>query len=79
MSNTRKQHWPRGWKPTKLPDKMTKNDYEKLVEWMEGVCEWGEHLRDDLIRLEGSLGMSVGDPGDPPPPPWFEDDDDNGG
>lgn len=74
MPNKRKKHWPDGWSTQGIPDNLTKAEIKRLVKWMRCVVEWGEDLRDDLIRLEGKLGISVGDPGDPPPPPWSNDD-----
>jgi hypothetical protein len=71
MEDKRKQHWPPDWTRERLPDPLTKEQLRRLVFWMEAMCEWGAHVRDDLIRLEGRTGMTTGDPGDPPPPPWF--------
>ena len=75
MAAGRKQHWPKGWKPSKMPDTLKKEDIRKLTVWMTAVCEWGEHLRDDLIRVESGQGQAGGDPGDPPPPPWWLEND----
>jgi len=75
MSSHRKKHWPDNWKTEGIPKQLTQAEIKRLARWMRSVAEWGENLRDDLIRLEGSLGISVGDPGDPPPPPWGNDDE----
>ena len=40
-----------------------------LFAWMQDVKTWGEVVRDDIIRLEGAVGLSTGDTGDPPPAP----------
>ena len=40
-----------------------------LFAWMQDVKCWGEVVRDDMIRLEGAVGLSTGDTGDPPPAP----------
>ena len=40
-----------------------------LHAWMQDVKTWGEVVRDDIIRLEGAVGLSTGDTGDPPPAP----------
>lgn len=37
--------------------------------WMRDMFAWSCNLRDDLVRLEGRVGLATGDPGDPPPPP----------
>ena len=74
MSNHRKKHWPDAWETEGIPDKLTKAELKRLAKWMRAMVEWGENLRDDLIRVEGGLGIASGDPGDPPPPPWGNDD-----
>jgi hypothetical protein len=72
VADKEKQHWPRDWKRDPLPDPpLTKEQLRKLVVWMEALCAWGAHARNDLIRLEEAVGISAGDPGDPPPPPWM--------
>ena len=40
-----------------------------LHAWMQDVKTWGEVVRDDIIRIEGAVGLSTGDTGDPPPAP----------
>ena len=40
-----------------------------LGPWMRDLKKWGEVVRDDIIRLEGAVGLAVGDTGDPPPAP----------
>ncbi len=72
MARHRTEHWPEGWTPYVLPATLKKRDLESLVDWMTAMCDWGQRLRDDLIRLEGGLGIATGDPGDPPPPPWIK-------
>jgi hypothetical protein len=42
---------------------------ECLSAWMQDMKTWGEVVRDDIIRLEGAVGLSTGDTGDPPPAP----------
>ncbi len=76
MASKRKQHWPEDWKQYKVPATLKREDVQHLLAWMKSMCEWGEHVRDDLIRLEGSLGIAAGDPGDPPVPPWLNGDED---
>ena len=76
-SGYRKKHWPEDWVPPKkkLPDKIEKDEVEHLLHWMNSMVEWGKNVRDDIIRLESSLGVAAGDPGDPPPTPWREDEE----
>ena len=38
--------------------------------WMRDLVKWCEDLRIDVIRLEGAVGFSRGDPGPPPEEPW---------
>jgi hypothetical protein len=40
-----------------------------LGPWMRDIKKWGEVVRDDIIRLEGAVGLATGDTGDPPPAP----------
>jgi hypothetical protein len=40
-----------------------------LGPWMRDLKKWGEVVRDDIIRLEGAVGLPAGDTGDPPPAP----------
>ena len=40
-----------------------------LFLWMQDVKSWGEVVRDDIVRIEGAVGLSTGDTGDPPPAP----------
>jgi hypothetical protein len=50
---------------------LTEEMVAPLIEWMEKMVDWGKGVRTDIIRLEGSVGWSGGDPDDPPtPPPW---------
>lgn len=75
MSSHRKKHWPSDWKTEKLPKSPTQRELKRLAQWMKAMTDWGQNLRDDLIRLEGGLGLSTGDPGDPPPPPWGDNEE----
>jgi hypothetical protein len=51
----------------------SKKDLEQLfgfvASWMRDLRAWGEDVRDDIIRVEGAVGLSTGDTGDPPPAP----------
>jgi len=40
-----------------------------VASWMRDLRSWGEDVRDDIIRVEGAVGLSTGDTGDPPPAP----------
>ncbi len=40
-----------------------------LFLWMQDVKSWGEVVRDDIVRIEGAVGLATGDTGDPPPAP----------
>jgi hypothetical protein len=73
----RKKHWPEEWVPPKkhVPEVLEKEHVKRLLEWMDSMVEWGKNVRDDIIRLESSLGVAAGDPGDPPPTPWREDEE----
>lgn len=75
MSHQRKLHWPDDWKTEPRPTQLQEADIKRLAQWMKAMAEWGRHLRDDLLRLEGAAGFVLGDPGDPPPEPWPENDD----
>ena len=70
MAKYREKHTPAAWTKVDNPGKMDKPEINTLIEWMESMVEWGKNIRDDIIRLEGALGVSAGDPGDPPPSPW---------
>lgn len=48
----------------------SKEAIEELIDWLESIVEWGKNVRDDIVRLEGAMGIGAGDPGDPPPSPW---------
>ena len=44
---------------------------DRLIDWMEDFQEWGEQVRQDILRLEAQHPeLDTGDPGPPPPPPW---------
>ena len=64
--------WRGAAKPKKLdeadPDGNTAADL--LGEYMKALEEWGRQVRVDIVRLEGAIGFSSGDPGDPPEGPW---------
>jgi hypothetical protein len=54
----------------KFPTKPREKEFhEFLAAWMRDLRGWGERVRDDMIRLEGAVGLSTGDTGDPPPAP----------
>lgn len=42
---------------------------EYLAAWMRDLKAWGSDVRDDIIRLEATIGAAPGEPGDPPPAP----------
>ncbi len=73
----RKKHWPGDWLPPhKLPSHLGKetktapDELDRVNQWMQAMVEWGKNVRDDIIRLESSTKIGLGDPGDPPPAPW---------
>lgn len=38
--------------------------------WAQDMTAWATAVREDILAIEGHLGMPHGDPGDPPPVPW---------
>ncbi|MGW8266178.1 MAG: hypothetical protein ACWGSQ_07405 [Longimicrobiales bacterium] len=54
-------------------DKQVGEFLDWLSQWAEDMHAWGQDVRDDIVRLEGSAGFSSGDPGDPPDGPPGED------
>ena len=43
---------------------------DRIQDWMDDMIDWGQDVRDDIIRLEAAAGLPTGDPADPPPRPW---------
>ena len=43
---------------------------DAMEEWIKDLEDWGQRVRDDIIRLEAATGVGLGDPGDPPAGPW---------
>jgi hypothetical protein len=52
----------------KLPGDDTVNAKDLRL-WIRAMHEWGQRVRQDILRLEAAACLSVGDPGDPPRPP----------
>jgi hypothetical protein len=76
----RKRHWPEWWVPPQpVPDRVEGAHVKRMMEWMDSMVQWGKNVRDDIIRLESSTGIGLGDPGDPPPPPWRDDEEEEPG
>ena len=40
-----------------------------LRNWIRDMVDWGERVRQDILRLERHARLAKGDPGDPPPKP----------
>lgn len=43
---------------------------EVFNRWAQDMTAWAKAVREDILRIEGHVGLAQGDPGDPPPVPW---------